>query len=89
MERDIAVLLREEIKSDEVVAVITGGGGNLLQKVNLFDVYAGERVERGYKSLAYRLLFQSGERTLTEAEVNQYMEDIVSALKKKLGITLR
>ena len=89
VERDIAVLLREEIKSDEVVAVITGGGGNLLQKVNLFDVYAGERVERGYKSLAYRLLFQSGERTLTEAEVNQYMEDIVSALKKKLGITLR
>ncbi|NLV20499.1 MAG: phenylalanine--tRNA ligase subunit beta [Syntrophomonadaceae bacterium] len=89
VERDIAVLLREEIRSDEVVEAIKASGGSLLQKVNLFDVYAGDRVEAGYKSLAYRMLFQSGERTLTEAEVNQFMEGIMTALKEKLDITLR
>jgi phenylalanyl-tRNA synthetase beta chain len=89
VERDIALLLHEEIKSDEVVEVIKASASSLLQKVNLFDVYTGDRVESGYKSLAYRLLFQSGERTLTETEVNQVMEGIMAALKDKLGISLR
>jgi phenylalanyl-tRNA synthetase beta chain len=88
-ERDIALLLREEIRSDEVVEVIKSSGGSLLQKVSLFDVYTGERMAAGYKSLAYRLVFQSGERTLTETEVNQVMDGIIAALKDKLDISLR
>jgi len=88
-ERDVALLLREEIRSDEVVEVIKSSGGSLLQKVSLFDVYTGDRMAAGYKSLAYRLVFQSGERTLTETEVNQVMEGIMAALKAKLDITLR
>lgn len=89
VERDIALLLREEIKSDQIVEVIKARGGPLLQKISLFDVYAGDRLEAGYKSLAYRMVFQSGKRTLTEAEVTQAMEDIIHALKEKLDISLR
>ncbi|HRW12002.1 MAG TPA: phenylalanine--tRNA ligase subunit beta [Syntrophomonas sp.] len=89
VERDIALLLREEIQSDQIVEVIKNSGGPLLQKVSLFDVYAGDRLEAGHKSLAYRMVFQSGERTLTEAEVTQVMEAIVHAIKDKLDVRLR
>ncbi len=89
IERDVALLLRDEIKSEQIVAVIKASGGALLQKVSLFDVYTGDRLEAGHKSLAYRMVFQSAERTLTEAEVTQVMEDIITALQEQLHISLR
>lgn len=89
VERDIALLLKEEINADQAAAIIKASGGELLQKINLFDVYTGDRVEPGWKSLAYRMVFQSAERTLTEAEINQIMEGITAALKTKLDASLR
>ncbi|HWQ77010.1 MAG TPA: phenylalanine--tRNA ligase subunit beta [Syntrophomonas sp.] len=89
VERDIALLLKEEITADQVAAIIRTSGGELLRKINLFDVYTGDRVEPGWKSLAYRMVFQSAERTLTETEINQIMEGITAALKTKLDASLR
>ena len=82
-------MLREELQAAQVVEVIKASGSELLQKVNLFDVYTGDQVDRGFKSLAFRMVFQSKERTLTETEVNAVMDEIMAALAKKLQISLR
>ena len=89
VERDLAILLREELQAAQVVEVIKASGSELLQKVNLFDVYTGDQVDQGFKSLAFRMVFQSKERTLTETEVNAVMDEIMATLAKKLQISLR
>ena len=57
--------------------------------VTLFDVYAGEQIPPGKKSLAYRITFQSPAHTLTDEEVNQVQQQILSKLSHELGATLR
>jgi phenylalanyl-tRNA synthetase beta chain len=67
--QDIAVVVPEEVAAGEVEAAIAEGGGELLARVELFDVYHGEQVGAGNKSLAIRLEFQAPDRTLTDDEV--------------------
>ena len=55
----------------------------------MFDVYVGEQVPAGYKSLAFRLTFQSYDRTLTDAEVNAEMEAIRNSVQARLQATIR
>lgn len=88
-ERDIAIVVREGLPAREVEAVIRQRGGQLLRAVSVFDVYAGEQVAAGSKSLAFKMTFQSADRTLTEAEVNNLMEEIRSALAAELQATSR
>jgi len=57
--------------------------------MNLFDVYKGEQVPEGMKSVAYTLTFRSEERTLVDDEVNKVMEKILNGLKTSLNATLR
>jgi len=61
----------------------------LVARVTLFDVYIGEQVPPGKKSLAYRILYQSPRRTLTDEEVNKEQEKILQRLHRELGATLR
>jgi phenylalanyl-tRNA synthetase beta chain len=61
----------------------------LVNKVTLFDVYAGEQVPPGKKSLAYRIVFQSPTHTLTDEEVNEVQQQILTKLSSELGATLR
>jgi phenylalanyl-tRNA synthetase beta chain len=61
----------------------------LVSEVVLFDVYSGKQVTAGKKSLAYRLVFQSADYTLTDEEVNRVQEQIIKRLAKELGATLR
>lgn len=88
-ERDLALVLEQSRTVAETIEVIEDVAGDWLEKVTLFDVYAGEQVPPGCKSLAFRLIFQSYERTLTDAEVNQQMEVIRDRLKTRLDATLR
>lgn len=88
-ERDIAIVVREGLPAREVEAVIRQRGGQLLRAVSVFDVYTGEQVAAGSKSLAFKMTFQSADRTLTEAEVNNLMEEIRSALAAELQATSR
>ena len=67
--QDIAVVVPEDIPAGEVEAAIADGGGDLLSRVELFDVYHGEQIGAGNKSLAVRLEFQAPDRTLTDDEV--------------------
>ncbi|MBM4308728.1 MAG: hypothetical protein FJ123_18535, partial [Deltaproteobacteria bacterium] len=58
-------------------------------EVMLFDVYQGDPVPKGKKSLAYRIRYQSSDRTLTDDEVNQYHEKVISRLKEIFKAELR
>ncbi|MBE3586705.1 MAG: phenylalanine--tRNA ligase subunit beta [Thermoanaerobacter sp.] len=87
--RDLALVVSREVPAADVLRVIRRAGGNLLRSVELFDVYEGEQVKEGCRSLAFSLLFQAGDRTLTDAEVTARIEAISGALVEELGAELR
>lgn len=87
-ERDLAVLVPQDMAHARVEALITAHGGNELQSVRLFDRYDGDQVPEGKISLAYALLFRAVDRTLTDDEVDDHMEKIVAALAQE-GCHLR
>ncbi|UCH42262.1 MAG: phenylalanine--tRNA ligase subunit beta, partial [Dehalococcoidales bacterium] len=85
--RDIALVLPDNIAHGDVIEVIRGFP--LVKKVTLFDVYTGERIPPGTKSLAYRIVYQSPTHTLTDAEVNGVQQQVLDRLSHDLGATLR
>ncbi|MBB6448290.1 phenylalanyl-tRNA synthetase beta chain [Geomicrobium halophilum] len=87
--RDMAVVADANIAAAEIESVISEAAGKWLEDIHLFDVYEGENIEEGKKSLAYSLLFLNRERTLKDEEIANIHEDIVAALKTRLGATLR
>ena len=89
VERDIAVLVDEDIFVKDVEKVILETGGKLVDKVELFDVYKGPNIPEGKKSVAFSIWYRSYERTLTDEEVSVIHNNIVEALDKKLGAKLR
>ena len=72
-----------------MVNLIARTGGFLLKEVRLFDVYRGDPVPAGRKSLAYNLAFQAPDKTLRDAIVAKQVKRIVGRLKKELGAELR
>jgi phenylalanyl-tRNA synthetase beta chain len=86
--QDIAVVVPDEVSAAAVVAAVREGGAPLLAEVDIFDVYRGEQVGEGEKSLALRLSFRAPDRTLTDAEVAQRRAAIEAALTE-LGGRLR
>ena len=89
VQQDVALVVKEETTNAEVEAVIRKAGGGLMKSVALFDVYRGDPVPTGYKSLAYSVVYQTDERTLTEAEANKIREKIVKLAERELGAALR
>ncbi len=87
--RDLAIVVDQRLSAQEVQDVIISNGGVLLRSVRLFDVYTGEPIPAGKKNLTYSLVYQSPERTLTDAEANTLQEKIVQALHETHGATLR
>ena len=87
--RDVALVVNMDTESHEIEEVITESKVRYLQEVKVFDVYQGAPIPDGKKSLAYRLKFQSPDRSLTDEEVNAYYEKILSHLNKKLEVELR
>lgn len=79
--RDTAVMLGSNVKVERVISIIENTGGLLLADVDLFDIYEGEDLAEGQKSLAFHLIWQSLERNLSDAEVNDLMAKIVAALE--------
>jgi phenylalanyl-tRNA synthetase beta chain len=86
---DIAVVTDEEVLAEEVESVIRSAGGAVLVEIRLFDLYRGEQVGPGKKSLAYALTFQAADRTLTDEEVARVRARIVQGLEKELNAQLR
>jgi phenylalanyl-tRNA synthetase beta chain len=87
--RDIAVIVDEPVTSERIVAEIRAGGGALLRGVRLFDLYRGESIPAGKKSLAYALTYQADDRTLTDKEVDKAHKKIEDRLKHVLKAAIR
>ena len=87
--RDIALLLKAEITHQEVLDAIYSAGVKRLVAVKLFDVYAGEKLGAGMKSMSYSLTFQNPNDNLTDDEVAKYMEKITKALTEKVEAEVR
>jgi phenylalanyl-tRNA synthetase beta chain len=87
--QDIAVVVDAVIPAQEIIKVVKEAGAPLLRSAHVFDVYAGDQVGKGKKSVALRLEFRSPQRTLTDEEVGTARDAIVSALADKLGASLR
>ncbi len=85
--RDIALIVDTGISYQGVLDIITSFP--LVNQVTLFDVYAGDQVPRGKKSLAYRITFQSPAHTLTDEEVNKVQQQILNKLSGEFDATLR
>jgi len=86
---DLAVIVDEDLPAERILGIIQQAGGKLLVGVRLFDVYHGEQIGAGKKSLAYSLAYQSPERTLTDNEVLQVRQRILRRLEQELGAKLR
>ena len=89
VQADLAVVVEEGTDAGLVEEVIREAGGELLREVRLFDLYRGEQIGEGRKSLAYSLSFYAMDRTLRDEEARSAYEAIVAALKDRLGATLR
>jgi phenylalanyl-tRNA synthetase beta chain len=87
--QDISLTVDEGIPAEQVEEAIRKAGGRLLSEVNLFDVYRGEPVPPGKKSLAYSLTYRHEDRTLTDKEVSKVHSRIASQLRRELGAELR
>ncbi len=86
---DLAVALPEEVASADVIATARSAGGPLLESIRIIDVYRGEQVGAGRKSLAFSLTFRSPERTLNENEAIEARDAIAAAIGAEHGGVLR
>jgi phenylalanyl-tRNA synthetase beta chain len=89
VQRDLAVVVPTDVQAGEVSRAIEAIRPPWLKRVALFDVYEGTQVGPGRKSLAYGLLYQADDRTLTDAEVNQAHGEVVERLRAELGAEVR
>ena len=87
--RDVALLLKAEITHQEVLDAILAAGVKRLTDIKLFDIFSGDKLGVGLKSMAYSLTFQNTESSLTDEEVAKYMEKIEKSLIEKLGAEVR
>ncbi|MHB8628926.1 MAG: phenylalanine--tRNA ligase subunit beta [Aggregatilineales bacterium] len=89
MYQDIALIVDARTPAAEVARVIAAAGGKLLRAARLFDVYTGDPIPPGKKSLAYALTYQADDRTLTDKEVAKVHQQIMKAVERELGAKVR
>ena len=89
IERDLSVIIEEKYSWDEIKQLISRLGHDIITSVVLFDIYRGESIPEGCQSVAFRLRYQSENRTLTDEEVQTVHSLVASVLKKELGAAMR
>jgi len=87
--RDLALLVEDEVLVQQIDDIIVKAGGNMVEKVKLFDVYKGKQIPEGKKSIAYSIIYRSESKTLTDDEVNKVHNKILRSLEYQLGAQLR
>ncbi|OON99826.1 MAG: phenylalanine--tRNA ligase subunit beta [Epulopiscium sp. Nele67-Bin004] len=87
--RDLAMIVKKEVLVGDIEKVIKQRGGKLLKEVALFDVYEGNQVSSGQKSVAYKLTFRADDKTLTDEEVGKAIKKILNGLETTLDAKLR
>ena len=88
-DRDIAFFVSNQVSVAEIERVITKTGGKLLESIDLFDEYRGENVPAGQRSLAFRLLYRAGDRTLKDDDIEPIHQQVREALVEKFRVDLR
>ena len=86
--RDISMVVPKEVMAGQIEAMIAQRGGKILEDYRLFDIYEGDQIKKGYKSMAYSITFRALDRTLEEADVSGAMKKILNGLEG-MGIELR
>lgn len=89
LHQDIALVVDETTPAEQVRKVVEEGAGELLESVELFDVFRGEQLGEGKKSLAFQLLFRASDRTLTDDEVNEHRLAAAELAKQRLNADMR
>jgi phenylalanyl-tRNA synthetase beta chain len=87
--RDIALVVEQNVSAGDIERVITEAGGQLLKDVTVFDLYEGEKMEPGKKSVAFSLRYLDPERTLTDEEVTKAHDRVLKAVEEAFGASLR
>jgi phenylalanyl-tRNA synthetase beta chain len=87
--RDIAVVVGRDVPAGEIMRVVRQAGDDLLESATIFDVYQGEPLPPGEKSVAIAMTFRAPGATLTQDEVNTIMDRIVTSLREELHAALR
>ena len=87
--RDIALLCDDSILVAEIEETIRKAGGNLVEKVQLFDIYKGAQIPEGKKSIAYAIAYRDEKKTLEDKDIAKVHDKILKALEHKLGAVLR
>lgn len=87
--RDLALLLEEQVSFQAVKKCIDDCQEKLIQQVMVFDIYRGQGVEQGYKSIALALIMQDATQTLTDSEIDAIVNRVLDALSNKLSAKLR
>ncbi len=86
--RDISMVVPKDILAGQIEAMIEQRGGKILESYQLFDIYEGEQIREGFKSVAYSIVFRAKDRTLEESDITGAMKKILNGLES-LGIELR
>ena len=89
VERDIAIIVDEEVEVGQIEKIITKKGKKLLESMKLFDIYRNEKLGENKKSVAYALMFRDKNKTLSDEEINIVMNSIIEELEKTLNAELR
>jgi len=87
--RDLAVIVAEAVTAGEIAAEVKNAAGELLRDLNVFDVYRGDSIEKGLKSVALGLILQETSRTLTDLEVDGVINAVIDRLSSKLNASIR
>jgi phenylalanyl-tRNA synthetase beta chain len=89
VKRDLAVIVEEGIKWEDLHTLVTQCGPEFLEEVRFFDLYRGSGIPEGKKSIAFSLIFRTHSRTLSHSEVDEAISTIVDILRQRLGAILR
>lgn len=87
--RDISIVVKDEIKANDLITSVKRSGGKLVSSVTVFDIYKGEHVEKGYKSMSLSIVYESSEHTLKDSDINPIHEKILADLNNKYQANLR
>lgn len=89
MQRDLALVMEESVAAGPLMTAMRKAAGNLLESIEMFDVYRGIQVGLGKKSIAFSLTFRAADRTLTNEEVQKAMDKVQAVCESKFGAVLR
>jgi phenylalanyl-tRNA synthetase beta chain len=89
VERDLSFIVEEKVSSHMIKQLISRSGHDIIASVILFDLYRGESIPQGRQSMAFRIRYQSEDRTLTDEEVQQVHSSVVETLIREVGAAMR